>query len=184
MGSSFPMEKLDRNNYASWSYKMHQYLLGHQYWSNVEGANNAAPDTTHMDFSAQEQVASRVMYCFGSNIDDQLLNYIRDAKMPKDAQTNLKKVFVASTTARKLQLQQELNNVRQKDLSVGDYTTRIKEIYDSLASINVIVGVGGEAQNGLTPLPTGVTIVRALEIKAKWKDTKLEGKNLYLLCAP
>ena len=40
MASSFPTEKLDRNNYASWSYKMHQYLLGHGYWSYVDGAND------------------------------------------------------------------------------------------------------------------------------------------------
>ena len=40
MASSLPIEKLDRNNYASWSYKMHQYLLGHGYWSYVDGAND------------------------------------------------------------------------------------------------------------------------------------------------
>ena len=39
----------------------------------------------------------------------------------------------------KLQLRQELSNVRQKDMSVAGYTTRIKEICDSLASINVTV---------------------------------------------
>ena len=43
MPSSLPTKKLDRNNYASWSYKMHQYLLGHSYWSYVEGANDARP---------------------------------------------------------------------------------------------------------------------------------------------
>ena len=47
MVSSLPTEKLDRNNYASWSYKMHQYLLGHAYWSYVEGANDAAPEVRH-----------------------------------------------------------------------------------------------------------------------------------------
>jgi hypothetical protein len=31
VGSFLPTEKLDRTNYASWSYKMHQYLLGHGY---------------------------------------------------------------------------------------------------------------------------------------------------------
>ena len=31
MASSLPTEKLDRSNDASWSYKMHQYLLGHGY---------------------------------------------------------------------------------------------------------------------------------------------------------
>ena len=44
--------QLDSSNYASWSYKMHQYLLGHEYWSYVEGANDAVPDTMHGDFLA------------------------------------------------------------------------------------------------------------------------------------
>ena len=59
MGSSLPTEKLDRSNYAmSWSYKMHQYLLGHWYWSYVEGANGTTPDLTRRDFSAWEQSAT------------------------------------------------------------------------------------------------------------------------------
>ena len=53
--------------------------------------------------------------------------------------TNLNKVFAASTTTIKLELRQELSNVRQKDMSDADYTTRIKEMCDSLASINVTV---------------------------------------------
>ena len=31
MASSLLTEKIDRSNYASWSYKMHQYLVGHGY---------------------------------------------------------------------------------------------------------------------------------------------------------
>ena len=54
MASSLPTEKLNRNNYASWSYKMHQYLLGHGYWSYVDGANDTTPDSTHRDFPAWE----------------------------------------------------------------------------------------------------------------------------------
>ena len=51
-----------------------------------------------------------------------LLSYVRDAQTPKGAWENLKKIFAASTTARKLQLRQELSNLRQRDLSVADYT--------------------------------------------------------------
>ena len=47
------------------------------------------------------------------------------------------KIFAASTTARKLKLRQELSNLRQCDLSVADYTSKIKDICDSLASIEV-----------------------------------------------
>ena len=50
MGSSLRIEKLDRSNYASWAYKMHQYLLGHGYWRYVEGANDASLEPTHRDF--------------------------------------------------------------------------------------------------------------------------------------
>ena len=56
MASSLLTEKLDRSNYASWSYKMHQYLLGHGYWSYVDRANDPVLDATHKDSSAWEQV--------------------------------------------------------------------------------------------------------------------------------
>jgi hypothetical protein len=49
------------------------------------------------------------------------------------------KIFGASTTTRKLQLRQELNNIRQRDMSVADYTAKIKEICDALGSIDMIV---------------------------------------------
>ena len=79
------------------------------------------------------------MYCFRFSVDDQLLSYIQDAKTPKDAWRNRKKIFRATTMSRKLHLRQELNNVRQKDMLVTDYTTKIKEICDALGSINVTV---------------------------------------------
>ena len=37
MGNSLPSKKLDRNNFASWEYKMHKYLVGHGYWSYIKG---------------------------------------------------------------------------------------------------------------------------------------------------
>ena len=66
-----------------------------------------------------------------------MLSHIRDAKTPKEAWENLKKIFAVNTSARKLQLRQELNNIQQKDMSVSDYTSKIKSICDSLGSINV-----------------------------------------------
>ena len=112
MASSLPTEK-------------HQYMLGHDYWSYVEGANDAAPEPTHRDFPTWEQLASKVIYCFASCVGEQLLSYGRDAQTPKGAWENLKKVFTTSTTARKLQLLQELSNLRQRDLLVVDYTSKV-----------------------------------------------------------
>ena len=133
------MEKLEWSNYASWSYTMHQYLLGHDYWSYVEGEQLVAPNSTHKDFSVWEKGASRVLYFLTSCVHDQMLGYIRDVKTPKEAWENLKKIFAASNTTRKLQLKQELNSIWQRDMYVTDYTTKVKEICDALRSINVTV---------------------------------------------
>ena len=55
---------------------MHQYLLWHDYWSYVDGANDEALEATHRDSLAWEQEASRVMYYFASSVTDELLIHI------------------------------------------------------------------------------------------------------------
>ena len=91
----------------------------------------------HLRCISPFRASCRILYCFASCVGEQVLSYIRDAKMPKGVWENLKKIFAASTTARKLQLRQELSNLRQRNLSVADYTSKIKDICDSLASIEV-----------------------------------------------
>ena len=108
MGSALPIEKLDRTNFASWEYKMHQYLVGQGYWSYFKGAHENQPNSTHADYPAWEQAASRVLYCLASCVHDHMPGYIRDSKTPKEAWEKLKKIFAANTTARKLQLRPEL----------------------------------------------------------------------------
>ena len=49
------------------------------------------------------------------------------------------KIFAANMTARKLQLRQELNGIQQRDMSIGNYTLKIKELCDALGSINVSI---------------------------------------------
>ena len=83
MGSALHTEKLDRTNFASWEYKMHQYLVGQGYWSYIRGAHETQPNPTHADYPAWEQVASRVLYCLASCVHEHMRGYIRDSKTPK-----------------------------------------------------------------------------------------------------
>ena len=132
-------EKLDRSNYASWLYKMHQYLLGHGYWSYVDRANVATPDATHTYPMTWEQVTSRVMCRFTSSVIDQLLSHIRDVKMPKEAWTNLRKVFHCQHHGQKASTQAGVDQCPTEGHVVADFTARIKEICDSLASMNATI---------------------------------------------
>ena len=65
-----------------------------------------------MDFPAWEQAASKFLYCLTSCVHDHMLGYIGDTKTSKEALGNVKNIFVAIQTTRKLQLRQELNNIR------------------------------------------------------------------------
>ena len=77
------------------------------------------------------------MYSLATCVHDHMLSHIRYAMTPKEVWENLKKIFSVNRSARKLQLRQEFNNIQQKDMSVSDYTSKIKRICDSLGSINV-----------------------------------------------
>ena len=105
MGSALPSEKLDRNNLASWEYKMHQYLVRQGYWSYIQ------PIIMAPEYATWEPATSRVMYCLATCVHDHMLNYIREANMPKEAWKNLRKIFAVNTSARRLQLHQELNKI-------------------------------------------------------------------------
>ena len=96
MGSSLPREKLDWSNFSSWEYKMNQYLVGQGYWSYINDAQENRPDPKNADYSTWEQATSRVMYCLATCVHDHMLSHIQDAKMPKEAWENIKKIFSAN----------------------------------------------------------------------------------------
>ena len=50
MGGALLIEELDRSNYTSWEYKMHQYLLGQGYWSYIHRKKETTQNPAHKDF--------------------------------------------------------------------------------------------------------------------------------------
>ena len=116
---------------------MHQYLVDQGSWSYTERAHETQPNSTYADHPTWEQVTSRVLYCMASCFHHHMLRYIREAKIPKKAWGSLMKIFPTNTTAHKFQLSQQLNNIQQRDMSISSYTVKIKEMCDSLSSINV-----------------------------------------------
>ena len=102
--------------------------------SYIKGAQENKPNPTDVEYATWELVASRVVYCLATCVHEHMLGYIWEAKTSKEARENLKKIFIANTTTRKIQLCQELNNVQQRDMSITSYTLKIKELCDSLGA--------------------------------------------------
>jgi hypothetical protein len=59
---------------------------------------------------------------------------IQDAKSPKQAWDTLVKMYNTNTQARKMQLKQELYNLQKNKMNISDYSIKVKNLVDVLAS--------------------------------------------------
>ena len=69
-----------------------------------------------------------------------MVGHIQHLKIVKDAWETLERMYSTNTKARKLQLKNELNTIKKSSSqSIDEYTLKIKELRDVLASIGTIV---------------------------------------------
>ncbi|KAH7294556.1 hypothetical protein KP509_27G007300 [Ceratopteris richardii] len=90
-------DKLDKNNFHAWRFRMTNFLMGKGYWKYIEGENENA-----------------------SHIQDSMIGHIQDAKTPKEAWNILVTLYETNTKARKLQLKNELHTLEKKCMSVSE----------------------------------------------------------------
>jgi hypothetical protein len=64
-----------------------------------------------------------------------MIVHIQDAKSPKQAWDTLVKMYNTNTQARKMWLKQKLHNVQKNKMNISDYSTKVKNLADVLASI-------------------------------------------------
>jgi hypothetical protein len=65
--------------------------------------------------------------------------HIQDAKSPKQACDTLVKIYNTNTQPRKMQFNQELHNLQKNKMNINDYSTKVKNLVDALASIGAPV---------------------------------------------
>ena len=155
-------EKLDKNNFHAWKFRMTNFLMGKGYWEYIEGEHEEAPvipeeNTTaaHIKaFKDWNQGARKVLHWLSISIQDSMIGHIQDAVSPKEAWDILVQMFATSTRAMKIQLKNELNTVKKDNLSINDYTLKIKGICESLTSFGVTIEDDDKVEvclRGLTP---------------------------------
>jgi hypothetical protein len=68
-----------------------------------------------------------------------MIVHIQNAKSPKQAWDTLVKMYSTNTQARKMQLKQKLHNLQKNKMNISDYSTKVKNLVDVLASIRAPV---------------------------------------------
>ncbi|MCO5558086.1 hypothetical protein L7F22_011662 [Adiantum nelumboides] len=132
--SGLVSDKLDKNNFHVWKFKMTNFLMGKGYWDYIDGNQEDMPKLPDVNPTAEQikafidwnQGARKVMYWLSISVHDTMIGHIQDATAPKKAWDRLVSVDTTNTKARKIQLKNELNTVKKENLSINDYTLKIK----------------------------------------------------------
>ncbi|MCO5602687.1 hypothetical protein L7F22_056823 [Adiantum nelumboides] len=145
--SGLVSDKLDKNNFHAWKFRMTNFLMVKGYWDYIDGNQEEMPDLPDVNPTAEQikaskdwnQGARKVMYWLSVSVQDTMIGHIQDATSPKQAWDRLVSVDTTNTKARKIQLKNELNTIKKENLSINYYTLKIKGIVEYLASIGVQV---------------------------------------------
>ncbi|MCO5611171.1 hypothetical protein L7F22_065421 [Adiantum nelumboides] len=160
--SGLVSDKLDKNNFHAWKFRMTNFLMGKGYRDYIDGNQEEMPELRDVNptveqikaFKDRNQGARKVMYWLFVSVQDTMIGHIQDATSPKQAWDRLVSIDTTNTKARKIQLKNELNTVKKENLSINDYTLKIKGIVESIASIGVQVEDDDKVEvclRGLTP---------------------------------
>ena len=86
-------EKLDKNNFHAWKFRMTNFLMGKGYWEYVEGEHEEAPELPEDNPSAEQtkamkdwnQGSRKVMYWLSISVTDTMIGHIQDADSPANS---------------------------------------------------------------------------------------------------
>ena len=99
-------EKLDKNNFHAWKFRITKFLMGKGYWEYIEGDQINAPKIPEQEATADADIkafkewnqgARKVMHWLSISIHDTMIGHIQDATSPKEAWDIFLKMFATNT---------------------------------------------------------------------------------------
>ena len=155
--SSIGIEKLDLDNYGSWSVQMKFLLIHKGLWAATTGAEET---------SAGDSL--KALALIGLNVKEHHLSTLDKCTTAKEAWTTLESTYKAKTMARRLQLKRELNNLKKSATEpLPKYISRVRDIWNDLKASGHDIKESEVVLNVLAGLPkeyeTSVAIIEAAE---------------------
>ena len=139
---SSQIEKLEKNNYQPWRFRMKNYLIGKNMWRLVTREEPPPELSTQpseeqvRQFNQWNERDKRGIFFLSQHISNSMIGHIQELTTSKQVWDTLERLYFISTKARKIQLKSELNNLRKSpSITINDYILRVKELADALGSI-------------------------------------------------
>ena len=125
---SSQIEKLEKNNYQPWRFRMKNYLIDKNMWRLVTGEAPPPklPSQPNEDqlrqFNQWNERDQRGIFFLSQHISNSMIGHIQELTTSKQVGDTLKRLYFTSTKARKIQLKSELNNLRKSpSITINDY---------------------------------------------------------------
>ena len=116
-----------RKNYSTWEFQFRIFFMGKELWSHIDGSDLAPTEPTKL---AQWQVKdARVMTWILASVDQLIVFNLRSYKTAKDMWEYLKKVYNQDNKAKRFQLEYDIANYSQGNLSIQDYFPRFQSLW-------------------------------------------------------
>jgi hypothetical protein len=126
-------------------FRIMNFLMGKGYWEFITGDDTEPlfpKNPTQQQIQANKtwhEKTRKVLYWLSVNVSDSMIVHIQDAKSPKQAWDTLVKMYSTNTQAHKMQFKQKLHNLQKNKMNISDYSTKVKNLVDALASIRAPV---------------------------------------------
>jgi len=113
--------KLGDSNYATWAARMECHLVNAELWAAVG--------------TAEHRASAKAKAQIGLCVEDRYLSLVMGSDTAKDAWDALKAVFAAQSSARKLALKKDLNNLRLAEKETTSvFVSRAKALGEAMAA--------------------------------------------------
>ncbi|KAL3676442.1 hypothetical protein R1sor_026390 [Riccia sorocarpa] len=197
-------EKLDKTNYSVWKFRMKTFLLGQGLWELVTGEEEEpiVVPTDPTNVLARKEWMKRsfqAVHYIALTVGASYIGHIQDCDSPKKAWDALSNLFQSGTKARKLQLLQQFNSVKNGAMCINNFVNQIKSLADQLASVKAAVdptvlirttlqGLPNETKQFVTsiatrePLPTFEQLVSMMlgeEVRMRAASSNQQSEKIY-----
>uniref|UniRef100_A0A151UEC5 Uncharacterized protein n=1 Tax=Cajanus cajan TaxID=3821 RepID=A0A151UEC5_CAJCA len=106
-------------NYAAWEFQFKMFVKGKGMWGHIDGSSTALTDNAAL--TAWETKDAQVISWILGSIEPQLVNNLRSFSNAKSMWDYLKQIYNQDNAAKRFQLELNIANYKQGDMSIQDY---------------------------------------------------------------
>ncbi|XP_050877608.1 uncharacterized protein LOC127081390 [Lathyrus oleraceus] len=120
-------------NYSAWEFQFKMYVRGKGLWSHLDDVSKAPAEKTALD--VWETKDAQIITWILNSIDPQMINNLRSFSTAQEMWNYLKRIYNQDNSAKRFQLELDIANYKQGDLSIQEYYSGFLNLWTKHSAI-------------------------------------------------